>query len=55
MFKKRKLFKYLRRHKYNDYLWHHNVMMVHKLTSNLTNNADRMRERSEESKNTKKY
>lgn len=48
MFKKRKLFKILRREKFNEYLFKDNVMMIHKLTANLTNNADRMEERMNE-------
>lgn len=47
---KRKLFKVLRREKFNDYLFKDNVMMIHKLTANLTNNADRMQERMSESR-----
>lgn len=45
---KRKLFKRLRREKFNEYLFKDNVMMIHKLTANLTNNADRMEERMNE-------
>lgn len=45
---KRKLFKALRREKFNEYLFKDNVMMIHKLTANLTNNADRMEERMNE-------
>lgn len=45
---KRKLFKMLRREKFNEYLFKDNVMMIHKLTANLTNNADRMEERMNE-------
>lgn len=48
MFMKRKLFKRLRREKFNEYLFKDNVMMIHKLTANLTNNADRMEERMNE-------
>lgn len=47
---KRKLFKILRREKFNEYLFKDNVMMIHKLTANLTNNADRMEERMSESR-----
>lgn len=47
---KRRLFKQLRRDKFNEYLFKDNVMMVHKLTANLTNNADRMEERMNERK-----
>lgn len=50
MFMKRKLFKVLRREKFNEYLFKDNVMMIHKLTANLTNNADRMEERMNERK-----
>lgn len=45
---KRKLFKVLRREKFNEYLFKDNVMMIHKLTRSLTNNADRMEERMNE-------
>lgn len=53
---KSKLFKRLRRDKFNEYLFKDNVMMVHKLTANLTNNADRMEERmNEQRKNGEKH